>query len=281
MGVLNITPDSFSDGGRWLDPQRAIERGLKMLDQGAQLLDLGAESSRPGGGVYGDGATHLAPEEELSRLLPVLEGLRGKTSAPLSIDTRKSTVARAALAAGADLINDVSLLRDPGLGEAAAEYGCPLILMHSRGETQSMQTGVRFENVVSEVRRELGDAAERALALGVEETQIVVDPGLGFGKTYGHNLRLIRRLDQLAPPGHPVLLGASRKSFLGHYGSDLPKGAEKKSIPPPTERLGGSLAAVAWAATLGAAMVRVHDVAETAQFLRVWGAIGAAEGETE
>ncbi len=272
MGVLNITPDSFSDGGLWLDPTKAIDRGLEMLRQGAQLLDLGAESSRPGGGVYGHGAEDLSTEEELARLLPVLEGLRGATDAPLCIDTRKGPVAAQALAAGGDLVNDVSLLADPDLGRAVADSGCPLVLMHSRGAIATMQREIRFDDVVAEVREELNEGIERAVELGVERSQIVVDPGIGFGKTYTQNLQLIRSLNQLAPPAHPVLLGASRKSFIGHFGA-----AEGQSVPPPQKRLGGSLAAVGWAASLGAAMVRVHDVQETVQFLRVWEAIKGTE----
>ncbi len=272
MGVLNITPDSFSDGGRWLDPTRAIDRGLEMLHQGAHLLDLGAESSRPGGGVYGPGAEDLTPQEELARLLPVLEGLRKATDAPLCIDTRKGRVAEVALTAGADLINDVSLLSDPALGRAVAAAGCPLVLMHSRGDIATMQKEIRFENVVAEVSEELTQGIEQAVALGVERWQIIVDPGIGFGKTYGQNLQLIRSLAQLAPQGHPVLLGSSRKSFIGHFGA-----APGQSVPPPKSRLGGSLATVGWAASLGATIVRVHDVEETAQFLRIWKALEHTE----
>jgi dihydropteroate synthase len=266
MGVLNLTPDSFSDGGRWLDPGRAVEHGLAMLAEGADLLDLGAESTRPGGGVYGAGAREVPADEELARLLPVLERLRAATDAPLSVDTRKGRVAREALAAGADLVNDVSALSDPELGRAAAAAGCPLVLMHSRGELASMQKDVRYGDLLGEVRAALEDAAARAVALGVARGQLVVDPGIGFGKTYTHNLTLLAHLDFLAALELPVMVGASRKSFIGH----LTGGA------PPAERLAGSLAAVSWAAHHQAAIVRVHDVAETVRFLAVWRAIATA-----
>ncbi len=264
MGVLNLTPDSFSDGGLWTDPDRAVEHGLAMLAAGADLLDLGAESTRPGGGVYGEGAQPISVESELSRLLPVLARLRAATGAPLSVDTRKGAVARAALAAGADLVNDVSLLSDPDLARAAGEAGCPLVLMHSRGEIRTMQRGIRFDDLLAEVAAELSDAAARAADLGVDPEQIVLDPGLGFGKTAEQNLTLLARLGAFADLGRPLLVGASRKSFLGAL-----------TGRPPAERLSGSLAAAAWAAAAGAAMVRVHDVGPTAELLAVWGAIAA------
>ncbi|HEY3570748.1 MAG TPA: dihydropteroate synthase [Thermoanaerobaculia bacterium] len=265
MGILNLTPDSFSDGGLWLDPPRAVEQGLRMLADGAEILDLGAESTRPGGGVYGEGARTVSPEEEAARLLPVLEALRAATDAPISVDTRKGEVAARALAAGADLINDVTALSDPSLGEAVAAAGCPLVLMHSRGDLATMQRGIHFQDLLGEVRAELGDAVRRAMGLRVAEEQLVLDPGIGFGKTWEQNLALIRRLDELQTLGRPLLLGASRKSFLAR--------ASARPDTPPERRLGGSLAAVAWAVSQGAAIVRVHDVAETAQFLDIWYAV--------
>lgn len=274
MGVLNLTLDSFSDGGRWFapgEPERAVERGLAMLEEGADLLDLGAESTRPGGGVYGEGAREVPANEELARLLPVLTALRAATEAPLSVDTRKAAVARRALEAGADLVNDVSALADPAMGAALAEAGCPVVLMHSRGELGTMQRGIRFRDVVAEVRDELAEAVARAEAAGVARDRIVIDPGIGFGKTAEQNLALLGHLDALAgSPGStgsglPVLVGASRKSFLGAV-----TGA------PPDRRLPGSLAAAARAAAGGAAVLRVHDVAETVSFLAVWTAIGGA-----
>jgi dihydropteroate synthase len=245
MGVLNLTPDSFSDGGLWARP--------------------------PGGGVYGQGARTVPPDEEAGRLLPVLAALRRETDAPLSVDTRKGAVARQALAAGADLINDVAALADPELGAAVAAADCPLVLMHSRGELATMQTGIRFADVVGEVRAELALAMDRAAAAGIAAEQLILDPGIGFGKTAEQNLALIGRLGELAVLGRPLLLGASRKSFIA-------KAAESAGVPAPSpdQRLGGSLAAVAWGVSQSAAIVRVHDVAETAQLLAVWRAIQAA-----
>jgi dihydropteroate synthase len=267
MGILNLTPDSFSDGGLYSDPERAVERGLALLADGADLLDLGAESTRPGGGVYGAGARTVPVEEELARLVPVLLGLRRATDAPLSVDTRKGEVARQALAAGADLVNDVSTLSDPDLGGAVAAAGCPLVLMHSRGDIATMQREIRFTDVVAEVSAELQQAVDRAIGLGIDPGQLILDPGIGFGKTLPQNLLLVRNLDAFAALGRPLLLGASRKSFLGKL-EDPPA--------PPNRRLGGSLAAVGWAALQGAALVRVHDVAETVQFLAAWRAISTA-----
>ena len=268
MGVLNVTPDSFSDGGRWLEPRAAIDHGLRMLEEGADLLDIGAESTRPGGGVYGEGASFVSAQEELDRLLPVLEGIRKGTDAPLSVDTRKGAVARRVLEGGADLINDISLLSDPELGGAAAQAGCPLILMHSRGDLRSMQKDIRFEDLFSEILDELAAAARAAVAQGVPREQIVLDPGIGFGKTFGQNLELVGNLSRLRRLGHPLLLGTSRKSFLGKFGA---KAGEDPLAP--AERLPGSLATAAWAAAQGTEILRVHDVRETAQFLRVWYAI--------
>jgi dihydropteroate synthase len=267
MGVLNLTPDSFSDGGLWTDAAAAVEHGLEMLAGGADLLDLGAESTRPGGGVYGAGARPVPAEEELLRLLPVLEPLRRATRAPLSVDTRKGEVARQALAAGADLVNDVSALGDPEMAAVVAAAGCPLVLMHSRGEIATMQRGISFTDLLGEVRAELALAMGRAAAAGIEEDQLILDPGLGFGKTAAQNLTLLGRLPELAQLGRPLLAGASRKSFL----------ATVARVPhPPTDRLAESLAALAWAAAAGAALVRVHDVAESARFLAVWQAIAEA-----
>jgi dihydropteroate synthase len=271
MGILNLTPDSFSDGGLFDDPERAVERGLALLAQGADLLDLGAESTRPGGGVYGAGAQTVPAGEELARLLPVLQRLRRATDAPLSVDTRKGEVAREALAAGADLVNDVSNLSDPALGRAVAAAGCPLVLMHSRGEIATLQREIHFADVLAEVRAELAQAVDRAIGLGIDPSQLILDPGIGFGKTAAQNLLLVRRLDALATLGRPLLLGASRKSFLGKL-----SGSE---IAPPDRRLGGSLAVAGWAALQGAAMVRVHDVAETVQFLAAWRAIEISGNE--
>ena len=207
--------------------------------------------------------------EELRRLLPVLEALRAETDLPLSVDTRKGDVAAAALAAGADLINDISLLGDPDLAAAAARAGCPLIIMHSRGELGTMQQRANYRDLLGEVRRELAEAVERALAGGMDRRQLLVDPGIGFGKTARQNVVLLRRLEELDGLGLPVVVGASRKSFIAKIAGDA----------PPDRRLGGSLAAVAAAARAGAAIVRVHDVAETVQFLRVLRAVEPAAGD--
>jgi dihydropteroate synthase len=276
MGVLNLTPDSFSDGGLWLDPPRAVDHSLGLLEEGADLLDLGAESTRPGGGVYGAGAATVPPEEEAKRLLPVLEAVRRATGAPISVDTRKGAVARRALDAGADLINDVSGLAEIELGRAVAAAGCPLVLMHSRGDLGTMQRDIRFTDLLGEVRGELAEAMARAAACGIAEEQLVLDPGIGFGKTAEQNLALLGRLDELAPLGRPLLVGASRKSFIGRAVE-----ASGRPMPGPQERLPGSLAAVAWAAARSAALVRVHDVAETVQFLAVWQAIAVQAAERE
>lgn len=262
MGVLNVTPDSFSDGGRWIEPDRAVARAETMLDEGADLLDLGAESTRPGGGVYGTGAEMVPVEEELRRLLPVLTAIRQRVSIPLSVDTRKAAVARAAIDAGADIVNDISALADPEMAEVVAQTGCPIVLMHSRGRLDSMQTSIEFDNVVEEVTKELADLVDRAASQGISRRQIVIDPGIGFGKTAQQNLQLICHLDRLSNLGPPVLVGASRKSFIGEV-----------VAADPEQRLPGSLAAAAWAAHHGAAIIRVHDVADTVQFLDVWSAI--------
>jgi len=265
MGVLNVTPDSFSDGGLWLDPDAAADHALQMVDEGADLIDIGAESTRPGGGVYGDGADFVPAPEEWRRLERVLARLREETDVPLSVDTRKAEVARRALQCGADLINDVAALADPDMAQVVSESGCPVILMHSRGEIRSMQRDIRFHDVVDEVRDELSQAMRLALESGIAREQVLVDPGIGFGKTGEQNMQLIRRLDVLAELGRPIVLGASRKSFIASV-----------SPAPADQRLGGSLAAAAWAARGGGAILRVHDVAPTAQFLRLSGAIAEA-----
>jgi dihydropteroate synthase len=282
MGILNLTPDSFSDGGLWTDPGRAVEHALAMLESGADLVDLGAESTRPGGGVYGAGARTVSAAEELERLLPVLAPLRRATAAPLSVDTRKGEVARQALAAGADLVNDVSALADPALGTAVAAAGCPVVLMHSRGELATMQRDISFGDLLGEVRAELELAVKRAVAAGIDEEQVIVDPGLGFGKTAEQNLALLRRLPELAAIGRPLLVGASRKSFLALAERGGAAAASPASTPTPApagrpeSRLAGSLAALAWAAAAGAAIVRVHDVLESVRFLAAWRAIAEA-----
>jgi dihydropteroate synthase len=268
MGILNLTPDSFSDGGLFVDPGAAAHHAHRMLAEGAELLDLGAESTRPGGGVYGRGAAELSADEEWRRLAPVLPRLRAELPAAIiSVDTRKAEVARRALDAGADLVNDVGGLRDPAMAATVAAAGCPLILMHSRGDLRTMQQDIHFGDVVAEVAAELAATAANAMAAGVRREQIVLDPGIGFGKKLEHNLALLARTGELGElaGSFPLLVGASRKSFV-----------DKISPAPPTERLGGSLAAAAAAARGGAAILRVHDVAASVQFLRVLRAIEEA-----
>lgn len=267
MGILNITPDSFSDGGLFLDSGKAVEHGRRLVEEGADLLDLGAESTRPGGGVYGQGMTELEPEEELRRLLPVLDALRSELpTVPISIDTRKGAVARVGLEHGADLVNDVGGLRDAELRSAVAEAGCPVVAMHSRGQLKDMQRTIDFRDVVAEVRQEMAEMVELAVGSGIDPGKVILDPGIGFGKTRGQNLELIRRLDAFAELGHPLLLGASRKSFIAG-----PRPAA------PQERIGGSLSALAWALHHRTEIVRVHDVAASRQFVEVWNAIDSAD----
>ena len=262
MGVLNLTPDSFSDGGQLGTVEAALERARDMERDGADLLDLGAESTRPGGGVYGDGAATVPSDEERERLLPTLERLRAATELPISVDTRKAAVAEAALTAGADLINDVSALGDPRMAGVVASAGCPLVLMHSRGELGAMQRDIAFEDLLSEIVEELSAAVERAVAAGIRRSSILVDPGIGFGKATDHNLSILRHVQRLRELGRPILVGASRKSFLGRVtGRDA------------GDRLASSLAAAAWSATHGVEILRVHDVRETVDLLRTLAAI--------
>jgi len=265
MGIVNVTPDSFSDGGLWLDAERAVEHALALAEEGADLLDLGAESTRPAGAAYGAGAEPVSAEEEWRRLGPVLDRLRPATRLPISVDTRKGVVARRALAAGADLVNDVSALADPSLAEAVAEAGCPVVLMHSRGTTATMPEHARYDDVAGEVRAELAEALARAEAAGIDRGQTVLDPGIGFAKAGRQNLELLARLPELAGLGRPLLVGASRKSFLGEL-----------TGRPPAERLAGSLAAALWAAARGAAILRVHDVRDTVGALAVWAELDRA-----
>lgn len=268
MGVLNLTPDSFSDGGLFATVERALERALEMEHEGADLVDLGAESTRPGGGVYGGGARPVPASEELDRLLPVLERLRASTELPLSVDTRKAAVARAALEAGADLVNDVSALADPEMSGLLADEGVPVVLMHSRGELERMQHDIAFDDVVREVAEELSRRLEEAVSAGIDRRQLVLDPGIGFGKTASQNLTLLREIDQIRALGRPILVGASRKSFLGRI-----------TGRPPAERLAGSLAVAAWCAARRVDILRVHDVRETLELLDTLEAIQRSRDE--
>ncbi len=261
MGVLNVTPDSFSDGGRHLEREAAVRQGQALAEAGADLIDIGGESTRPGAGV-------VPAQVELERVLPVIEGLRATIEVPLSIDTRKAEVAAQALRAGAVLVNDVSGLgHDPGLAGAVAEAGAALVLMHIQGTPETMQVDPRYDDLVGEVITSLAAGIERALAAGVQRDRIWVDPGIGFGKTVGHNLFLLRHLAELRVLGAPILVGTSRKRFLGVLAGGI----------PPEQRLPGSLASIAATAALrGADVVRVHDVAAVRQALAVADAIARA-----
>ncbi|TLY31100.1 MAG: dihydropteroate synthase [Ignavibacteria bacterium] len=254
MGILNVTPDSFSDGGLFRDPDRAVRRGLEMVEEGADIIDVGGESTRPG-------SDPVPAEEELRRVLPVIERLSKATDIPISIDTYKSAVARRALEAGASIINDVSGLHvDPDLADVAAGGGAALVIMHMKGTPKSMQADPVYEDVIAEIGEYLAAAIRAAEAKGVE--QIFIDPGIGFGKSPSHNVEIIRRLGELGRLGHPVLVGPSRKSFIGKI-LDL----------PVEERLEGTAAAVAASVMNGANIVRVHDVKQMLRVTRIADAI--------
>lgn len=257
MGVLNVTPDSFSDGGKYDQPELAIERALAMERAGADLLDVGGESTRPG-------SEDTSASEELDRILPVLEGLRGRLKIPVSVDTRRSTIAELAIRAGAQIINDVSGLRnDARIAEVAAKYGVPLVLMHMRGEPGTMQRGPFARIVMRDVARGLRESIAKARKAGVAKSQIILDPGIGFGKNYAQNYELLQKLPQLAALGYPLLVGTSRKGFLGATLAHDGKPA------PPEERTWGTAATVTASILGGAHIVRVHDVAEMLQVARV------------
>jgi dihydropteroate synthase len=257
MGVLNVTPDSFSDGGDFLDPQRAIQHALAMEKAGADLLDIGGESTRPG-------SQGTPARDELARILPVLQGLRGRLNIPVSVDTRKAEVAEAALSAGAQIINDVSGLKnDTRIAEVAARRAAPLILMHMRGEPATMQKGPFARNVIRDVLQGLRASVTKARKAGLQKSQIIVDPGIGFGKSYEQNYELLRKLPEIAKLGYPVLVGTSRKGFLG---ATLAR--DGKPLPPE-QRIWGTAATVTATILAGAHIVRVHDVPEMVQVARV------------
>jgi dihydropteroate synthase len=256
MGVVNVTPDSFWEASRRPEPDAAVAHGLRLVKQGADLLDVGGESTRPG-------AQEVPAEEERRRVLSVIEGLRAAgCDVPLSIDTRKAEVARAALRAGADVVNDVSALSDPGMAEAVVEHGAAVVLMHTRGTPADMMSRAVYGDVVAEVERELAGAMARAVARGIPEHSLVLDPGLGFAKDAAQSIRLLAALPRLRRLGRPLLVGPSRKSFIG-----------KVTGAPADERLPGTLAAVTACVLAGVEMLRVHDVAEVRQAALVAAAI--------
>ncbi|HEY2336030.1 MAG TPA: dihydropteroate synthase [Burkholderiales bacterium] len=253
MGVVNVTPDSFSDGGKFLDPKVALAHALRLAEEGADILDIGGESSRPG-------ALPVSVSQEMDRILPVLEGLKGIEKA-LSVDTRRPEVMQAALRAGASMINDIEALQAPGAIEAVAKSQCAVCLMHMKGEPATMQKDPHYDDVVAEVASFLRNRIEKAVQAGIARERIVIDPGFGFGKTAAHNFELLRRLEEFAGLGVPILAGWSRKSTLG-----------KLTGRPADERLAASLAAALLALQGGATILRVHDVRETRDMIAVWSA---------
>ncbi len=251
MGVVNVTPDSFSDGGRYLDPAAAIAHAKKLIAEGADLLDIGGESTRPG-------AQPVSEDDELARVLPLLEALHG-AAIPISVDTRRPRVMREALRAGASMINDVEALESPGALPAVASSECAVCLMHKKGDPSTMQRDPRYGDVVAEVKAYLAERIAAAEKVGIARNRIAIDPGFGFGKKLAHNLELLRRLDEFAALGVPVVAGLSRKSMLGMI-----------TGKPVGERLAASIAAALLAVQHGANILRVHDVAETKDALAVW-----------
>lgn len=269
MGVLNVTPDSFSDGGKFFTVKKAVEAALAMQGSGADILDIGAESTRPG-------SVGISAAEELGRLLPVLEALQGRLKVPISVDTRKSAVAEIAIGAGAEILNDISGLKfDPRLAEVAARHGVGLVLMHARGTPQTMQKQRFAKNVVKDVIAELRRSVAAARRAGVAKSQIILDPGIGFGKSFAQNYELLRKLPQLARLGYPLLLGTSRKGFLG---ATLVRNGNKV---PADQRIWGTAATVSASILFGAHIVRVHDVTEMAQVARVTDAVLTADASWE
>jgi dihydropteroate synthase len=262
MGVINVTPDSFSDGGLFSSAEAAVEHAIRLVEEGADILDIGGESTRPG-------SDFISLDEELSRVMPVVEGLADSSGAPISIDTTKAEVARRALDAGCAMVNDISAMRlDEEMLPLVVERGVPFCLMHMQGMPKDMQTEPHYDDVVGEISRFLRERAEAAEEAGAEPAKIIVDPGIGFGKTLQHNLEVLRRLDELNSLGYPLLLGPSRKSFIGGI-LDL----------DVDERIEGTAASVALGIAHGADIIRVHDVKEMVRVARVADAItGKGQG---
>ena len=256
MGVLNVTPDSFSDGGEFFDAQKAVEHGLKMATDGAAIIDIGGESTRPG-------SEPVSTKQQIERVVPVIQALFKKVNVPVSIDTFNVEVAKAALDAGAAIINDITALSDERMAELAAEQEVPVVLMHMQGTPATMQTEPKYDDVVGEVLEFLLGRAKRAEQSGIPKEQIFIDPGIGFGKTLEHNLLLLKNIDKFVETDYRVLVGASRKSFIGSI-------TDRKK---PAERIFGTAATVALCAAAGVSIVRVHDVAEMMEVVKVTNAI--------
>jgi dihydropteroate synthase len=267
MGIINVTPDSFSDGGHFFSPERAVNQAMRLVEEGADILDIGGESTRPF-------SEPVSAAEESDRVLPVVEALSGTVTVPLSIDTTKASVARQAVAAGATIINDVSALRmDPHMAAAAATCRVPLILMHMKGSPKTMQVEPVYDDLITEIGDFLSHAMNRATAAGVDRSAIILDPGIGFGKTIAHNLQIIRQMDRFHHLNAPLLIGPSRKMFI----RQLLKNPSKKDMDPlSVEVARGTQAAVAAAALKGVQIVRVHDVARTRATLTIVDAINTA-----
>jgi dihydropteroate synthase len=260
MGVLNVTPDSFSDGGRYIDPEKALDQAYYMADSGADILDIGGESSRPG-------ANSVSAEEEIKRIIPIIKKLSKKTKLPISVDTVKSEVAEKAFDAGASILNDISALRDDDkMADLAAGSGAYVILMHMRGTPSNMQDNTEYRDLIGEVSGFFNDSASRALEAGIKKEKIIIDPGIGFGKSVEGNFTILKKLDKFLKLGYPVLIGASRKSFIG-----------KTLDVALDERIEGSIAAACYAVLNGADIIRVHDVVETRRALTIIEKISTAE----
>lgn len=265
MGIINVTPDSFYPGSRSTVADEAARSARQMIANGADILDIGGESTRPG-------SEYVDAGEERERVVPVIEAIRAESDIAISVDTRKASVAEAALEAGADIVNDVSALRDdPELASLVAERGVPVVLMHMRGTPQTMQENPEYQDTIAEIQRELGEFADAALQAGVRPDQIILDPGVGFGKTVSDNVRIVRHIDLFRTLGYPLLLGVSRKSFIGAL---CPGGGR-----PVEERLAGTLAVHAYAILHGTEILRVHDVKETADVRAVLTGISGVDTE--
>lgn len=257
MGVINVTPDSFSDGGLHFDMEKAVKHAFKLIEDGADILDIGGESTRPG-------SEPVPLEEELRRTIPVIEAISRNSNVPISIDTYKAEVAKAALEAGASMVNDISAFRlDPDMPKVVAEYGVPVVLMHIKGRPRDMQKAPVYEALIPEIMEYLRTGIRLAAKFGIPEDRIIIDPGIGFGKTFEHNLEIINNLKEFTMMGKPVAIGVSRKAFIGKILGDL----------PATERLEGTAAAVAISIMNGANIVRVHDVKEMSRVAKVADAI--------